>query len=136
MHPTVFRPLHCGISVTSIAPAIEWFEKNLNFHLLHQSPFMPMGFHAAFLTNGENFEIELFEPLHPRPLPSERRLPNDDVQTCGTKHIAFRVEHLDEVIAVLRENGVEIVLGPTLTEGMYMAFIHGPDDVLIELVQR
>ncbi|MCC8121922.1 MAG: VOC family protein [Oscillospiraceae bacterium] len=136
MSKRIFRPLHCAISVTNLEEAIQWFADILDFQLLSKSEFTPMGFRAAFLSNGADFEMELFEHQNPIPLPPERRFPNDDLQTCGTKHVAFQVDDLDAVLAEFLGKGVEVVMGPRMAFDMYVAFIHGPDDVLIEFIQR
>lgn len=136
MSERIYRPLHCGISVSNLEKGIQWFEEIMGFQLLSKSEMTPMGFRAAFLSNGEGFEIELFEYENPKPIPEGRLLPNDDLQTIGTKHIAFAVDNLDQVIAELKEKGVEIVMEPFTAFDMYCAFIYGPDKVLIEMIQR
>jgi hypothetical protein len=37
-----------------------------------------MGFRAGFMDNGAGFELEIFEPSEPKPLPEERLRPNTD----------------------------------------------------------
>ena len=55
----------------------------------------------------------------------------------GYEHLGLRVEDLDAAVAALKAKGVVFtmdpkVMGPTLK----IAFLRGPDDVLIELLQR
>lgn len=136
MSGRIYKPLHCGISVSDLEKGIRWFEEILGFQLLSKSEMTPMGFRAAFLSNGDGFEIELFEYKAPKPLPEGRLLPDDDLQTLGTKHIAFAVDNLDEVIAELKAKKVQVVMEPFMAFGMYCSFIYGPDNVLIEMIQR
>ena len=131
----VFKPLHCAISVSDIEGAIKWFEDILNFKLLNKSEITTTGLKVAFLSNGDSFEIELFQHKNYIPLPPERLTPSQDNQTCGTKHIAFAVDDLDELVEYFNSKSVEIVMGPMEAFGMRVLFIHGPDNVLIEFIQ-
>jgi methylmalonyl-CoA/ethylmalonyl-CoA epimerase len=130
-----YKPLHVGISVSNLESAIAWFEDILGFTLREKSDFVPVGFRVAFLDNGAGFEIELFENRETKPVPEERLHPDTDSKTQGTKHIAFEVEDLDRELAYFKSKGIEPVMGPALCFGLYVAFIYGPDRVLIEFIQ-
>ena len=55
----------------------------------------------------------------------------------GLEHFGFDVEDLDAELIRLKEAGARIVLPRTdVVGGTRLAYIEGPDDVLIELVQR
>ncbi|MFP6635574.1 MAG: VOC family protein, partial [Dehalococcoidia bacterium] len=55
----------------------------------------------------------------------------------GLEHFGFDVEDLDAELTRLKEAGARIVLPRTdVVGGTRLAYIEGPDDVLIELVQR
>jgi len=130
-----YKPLHVGISVSNIEDSIAWFEDVLGFTLRDKTDFTPMGFRVAFLDNGGGFEIELFENKETKPPSEERFLPDSDSKTQGTKHIAFEVEDLDAELAYFKTKGIEPVMGPKRVFGLYVAFIHGPDKVLLEFIQ-
>ncbi len=136
MEKRIFRPLHYAISVSDMDSAIQWFETNLNFRLRMKSEMTPMGFKAAFMDNGEGFELEIFEPEEPKPLPPDRTVPNTDNMTVGNKHLAFKVDDLDEVYNEFVKNGVDIVMPPFEAFGLHCIFIHGPEDILIEFIER
>ena len=130
-----YKPLHVGISVSNIEDAAAWFVDVLGFTLREKSEFTPMGFRVAFLDNGGGFEVELFENKDTKPAPEERSHPDSDSKTQGTKHIAFEVDNLDAELAYFKSKGIEPVMGPTHCFGLYVAFIHGPDKVLIEFIE-
>ncbi len=52
--------------------------------------------------------FELFEPEDGNPLPEGRSHPPSDIRTHGNKHLAFRVESLDALIAEMPEKGVDV----------------------------
>lgn len=55
----------------------------------------------------------------------------------GLDHIALTVPDLDAALAALKEQGVEIVSGPTdVRPGLRIAFLRAPDRVRIELLER
>lgn len=129
------RPLHCGMSISNLEESIEWFERVLGFEVVTRDELPEAGFKLAFLKN-DNFEIELFECYEYNPMPEERKMPNNDVKTLGTKHICFAVDNLDRLVAHCEDNQVEIVMGPMTLLGNYVCFIHGPEDILIEFIQK
>jgi len=130
-----YKPLHIGISVSNIEDAVAWFEDILGFTLREKSEFTPMGFRVAFLDNGGGFEVELFENLETKPPSEDRFHPDSDSKTQGTKHIAFEVDDLDKELSYFKTKGIEPVMGPAECFGLYVAFIHGPDKVLLEFIE-
>ena len=124
------------MSVSNLDEAIKWFEDMLGFTLRQKvSEYTPMGFKVAFMNNGAGFEIELFQHRDSLPVPPERHVPDVDIKTQGTKHIAFQVDDLDALLEYLKSKNVEVVMGPKAVFGLYVAFIHGPDKILIEFIQ-
>ena len=54
----------------------------------------------------------------------------------GMDHFGLRVEDIDEAATELKSRGAEFTMEPkTLPSGLKIAFIRGPDDVRIELVE-
>ena len=129
------RPLHIGISVTDMDQAIAWYGKHLGLQLVKDDGFLPpLGARVCFLQQGD-FQVELFQYQDPKPLPPGRRHPNTDLQTVGTKHIAFGVSDLDAVKARFTANGVEIAHELAMN-GDHVLFIRDCCGTLIELIER
>lgn len=131
----VKKPLHVGISVRNMKEALNWYEKNLGFTLVEDDGFIPpLGARICFVQNGD-FQLELFEYEQPKPLPEDRLTPNSDLQTIGTKHVAFEVERMAEMRARLVENGVDIAHEVEMN-GNKVMFIRDCSGVLIELIEN
>jgi len=57
--------------------------------------------------------------------------------TYGLEHFALQTNDLDDAMAELQEKGVSVVQGITkIRSGARNAFIAGPDNTLIELIER
>jgi catechol 2,3-dioxygenase-like lactoylglutathione lyase family enzyme len=55
----------------------------------------------------------------------------------GLEHIGLRVERIDQVVAELKEKGAEFTVEPkTIRPGVRIAFLRGPQNVHIELLDR
>jgi lactoylglutathione lyase len=55
----------------------------------------------------------------------------------GLDHIGLRVNRIDEVVAELKSKGAEFTVEPkTIRPGVRIAFMRGPQKVLIELLDR
>ena len=131
-----YKPLHIGISVSNMEESIAWFEDVMGFKFREKSEVIPeLGFRVAFLDNGGGFEVELFEHQESKAAPEDRLHPDTDARTRGNKHLAFEVDDLDKELAYFETKGIKPVMGPKVCFGLYVAFIHGPDDVLIELIE-
>jgi catechol 2,3-dioxygenase-like lactoylglutathione lyase family enzyme len=53
------------------------------------------------------------------------------------EHIGLTVDDVDAAVEELRAKGAEIAIGPlTRNAGLRLAFIRGPEGIMIELVQR
>jgi lactoylglutathione lyase len=64
-------------------------------------------------------------------------LASADVRQFGTDHFGLQVENIDAAVAELRRRGVTIEVEPwNVSPDLRIAFIKGPDNVRIELVQR
>jgi lactoylglutathione lyase len=75
----------------------------------------------------------LIAPKHPDdPMTPAPRFPY-----YGVEHIGLTVDDVDAAVAELRAKGAEIAIGPlTRDPGTRLAFIRGPDAVMVELVQQ
>ncbi|MBR1781845.1 MAG: VOC family protein [Oscillospiraceae bacterium] len=130
----IVKPLHVGISVAHMEEALAWYSRNLGFHLVKDDGYVaPLEARICFVER-DGFQIELFEYKRPKPLPEERRMPNSDLQTIGTKHVAFQVDDMAEMKRRLLENGTEIA-HETRMGTEHVLFIRDCSGVLIELIQ-
>jgi methylmalonyl-CoA/ethylmalonyl-CoA epimerase len=131
---TELRPHHIGLSVPDLDAAIKWYSEMLGFKLENRLHIDKIPAEVAFLIRGE-FRLELFEVEDATSLPEERKLPNSDLHTHGTKHIAFAVADVDAVVETLKQRGVNIVMHMRI-HGQPMAFITDNAGILLELVQE
>ncbi|HHV11608.1 MAG TPA: hypothetical protein GXX75_15150 [Clostridiales bacterium] len=130
----VFKPLHVGISVKDMEEAIEWYHRNLNFEVVQDDYIPPLKARIVFIANGD-FQIELFQYDDPKPIPQERLAPNSDLQTVGTKHVAFQTADMKALKEKFLSNGVDIA-HEVVMEGNPVMFIRDNSGVLIEFIQR
>jgi len=55
----------------------------------------------------------------------------------GLEHFGLTVDDLDAAVAEFRAKGAQIAVGPVMRNpGLYLAFVRGPEGVMVELVQR
>jgi len=55
----------------------------------------------------------------------------------GLEHIGLTVDDVDAACEELRRKGAEIAVGPlTRSAGLRLAFVRGPEGIMVELVQR
>lgn len=54
----------------------------------------------------------------------------------GLEHIGFTVDDVDAACAELKAKGADVVIGPvTRSPGLRLAFVRGPDGVMVEIVE-
>lgn len=127
-------PHHCGISVPDLEAAIAWYRDTLGFSVIARQTLDVVSAKIAFLQHGD-FLIELFEVANASPLPEERRQPNRDIRTHGTKHIAFAVDDVPKFINSLKQRGADIAMDVNMMGDKAMAFIRDNAGNLIEIVE-
>lgn len=130
----ITKTLHVGISVYNMDEAIAWYKKNLDFEVVKDDYVPPLKARIVFIRYND-FEIELFQYDEPKKMPEDRLVPNTDLQTVGTKHVAFEVADMAAVKERLVKNGVDIAHEVTM-EGNAVMFIRDNSGVLIELIQN
>lgn len=60
-----------------------------------------------------------------------------DFPYYGLEHFGLTIDNLDDTVEELRAKGAEIAIGPlTRSPGLRLAFIRGPEGLMIELVER
>ena len=131
----VLKVLHAGISVYNMEESLAWYDKNLDFKLVADDGFVPpLKARICFIQN-RDFQIELFEYERPKNLAEDRLTPNSDLQTVGTKHIAFATENMAALKEKFVKNGVDIA-HEVMMEGNNVMFIRDCNGVLIEFIQK
>lgn len=129
------KPLHVGISVYDMEQSLTWYREVLGFQLAKDDGYVPqLDAHICFVEK-DGFQLELFQYKAPRPLPEYRTLPNTDIRTVGTKHVAFEVPDMEAMREHLQSKGVEIV-HEVFMSGDHVLFIRDCNGVLIELIQK
>ena len=136
MTSNIIKVIHTGISVENMDESIVWYEKNLGFHVIKDEYASPLGARVVFIRRDDlDYEIELFQYNDPKALPDERRMPNSDLQTIGTKHVAFLTDDMHLLKKGLLENGVDIAHEVHMGTSAVM-FIRDCNGVLIEFIQE
>lgn len=130
----IYKALHVGISVGNMEEALDWYKKNLDFELEKDDYVPPLGARICFIRNGD-FQIELFQYDDPKPIPADRLTPNSDLQTIGTKHVAFQVPDMKVLKEKFLANGVDIA-HEVMMEGNNVMFVRDNSGVLIEFIQN
>ena len=132
---SIGNALHVGISVYNMEESLAWYAENLGFRLVKDDGYIPPLEARICFAERNGFQIELFEYKTPKAMPAEHLLPRTDLQTVGTKHIAFAVTGLEELKRTLSENGVEIA-HETQMNGDHVLFIRDCNGILIELIEQ
>jgi methylmalonyl-CoA/ethylmalonyl-CoA epimerase len=133
-HAFNLKPHHCGISVPDLESAIAWYRDMLGFSVKSRITLEKVGAKIGFLQHGD-FHIELFEVPGANPLPDDRRYPDIDLRTHGTKHMAFMVQSLKKVVDTLKKRGVDIAMDVTNMPDGKVSFIRDNAGILIELIE-
>jgi len=131
----ITKPLHVGISVYNMDEAIAWYKKNLDFEVASDDGYVPPLKARIVFIRCKDFEIELFQYDEPKEMPKDRLVPNTDLQTVGTKHVAFEVADMAAVKERFVANGVDIAHEVTMN-GNSVMFVRDNSGVLIELIQN
>lgn len=135
MTDNVKKVLHTGISVYNMEESIEWYRKNLGFEVVKDDGYVPPLKSKIVFMEKDGYLIELFEYDEPKKIPEERLLPNTDLQTVGTKHVAFATDNMDALKAGFVKNNVDIAHEVRMGEDAVM-FVRDCNGVLIEFIQQ
>ena len=71
-------------------------------------------------------------------VPADAAIPSAPVEPyLGLDHLGLRVNNMAEAVADLKQRGAEFVVEPrTIRPGVTIAFVRGPENVRIELLER
>lgn len=132
----MLKPLHVGISVENLSDSLQWYKNVLGFSLVDLNYYEFLQANIAIISNGW-FEIELFQYDTPQPLPNDRRHPNEDLKTIGTKHLCLCTDNMERTLVHLKEHNVDIVFHNSGIKSEHpMCFLRDNSGVLIEIIQR
>ncbi len=127
------RPHHVGVSVPDLDAALAWYERMLGFVVEQRQYIDKIPAYVAFARR-DDFRIEFFQVEGAAPLPDDRRVPNLDLRTHGTKHLCLEVPDVPAAVSALRAAGADIAY-EIRVEGNPVAFIRDCAGNLIELIE-
>ncbi|MCH8280968.1 MAG: VOC family protein [Chloroflexi bacterium] len=122
------------VHIRSLDPhaAAAWYEKQFNAKIISAREVMPGTITVSMEVGGP---VRL--NISSQPEGSSKERAPAELNRLGLEHFGFNVEDLEAELDRLEKSGVRVVLPLTdVVGGTRLAYIEGPDDVLIELVQR
>ena len=127
---------HVGIAVPDLRQAIAFYEQAFGITSVHEEVNEEQGVHEVMLAVGDGeTRIQLLAPL----TPDSTIAKFIDRSGPGLQQLAFRVEDVDAVSAILRERGLRLLYDVPRrgTSGSRVNFVHPKDagGVLVELVE-
>ena len=127
---------HVGVAVPDYDAAIAFYRDVLGLHVAHEEVNEEQGVREAMLAVGDgDTRVQVLAPLTPQSAIA-RFL---DRSGPGLQQLAYRVEDVDAVSAVLRERGLRLLYDRARrgTAGSRINFLHPKDagGVLVELVE-
>ncbi len=118
---------HIAIIVSNIEKTREFYVQKLGFEVIRENYRVEREDWKLDLRVDEHTELEIFAEKNP---PKRVNRP----EACGLRHLAFRVESVEETVKALKSLGIECepVRLDTYT-GDKMTFFHDPDGLPIEI---
>lgn len=118
---------HIAIIVSDIERAREFYVQKLGFEVIRENYREAHDDWKLDLRVDEHTELEIFAEKNP---PQRVNHP----EACGLRHLAFRVENVEETVKELEELGIdcEAIRKDTYT-GEKMTFFRDPDGLPIEI---
>lgn len=131
------KALHEGISVPNVEESIRWYRDTFGFQLLADEVVEPLKARIAFMLLGD-FELEIFQYLGDdgKALPPGCRVPNEDLKTCGVKHVAWQIEDMDKEYKRLSALNVDVAMPPFQMKQDKVCFIRDNSGIILELIQK
>jgi catechol 2,3-dioxygenase-like lactoylglutathione lyase family enzyme len=123
-----FRFHHVHIICKDLERMIRFFTEDLKANLVRRKKFGSAdGASLDFQGAGVNLRVAR----------ADERMDGDASRHIfGYNHIGFEVEDIEVAFKELRERGHSFFMPPTDTPDLRIAFFRGPEDIVIELVQR
>lgn len=122
---------HVHIRSSDPRASASWYERYFNAKILWEREIMPGTVTVSMEVGGP---VRLNISSQPDGSSGERSVA--ELNRLGLEHFGFGVLDLEAELDRLKEAGVRVVLPLTeVPTGGRLAYIEGPDDVIIELVQ-
>ena len=122
---------HVHIRSSDPRASATWYEKHFNARIVSEREIMPGTVTVSMEVGGP---VRLNISSQPVGSPKDRSVA--ELNRLGLEHFGFDVSDLKSELDRLERAGVRVVLPLTeVPTGARLAYIEGPDDVLIELVQ-
>jgi methylmalonyl-CoA/ethylmalonyl-CoA epimerase len=127
---------HVGVAVPDYDAAVEFYERVFGMQVVHEEVNEEQGVREAMLAVGDSGScMQVLAPLSPTSTIA-RFL---DRNGPGLQQVAYRVDDVDAVSAILRKRGVRLLYDEPRrgTAGSRINFVHPKDagGVLVELVE-
>ena len=123
---------HVHIRSADPHASASWYEKHFDAKIVSEREVMP-----GTITIGMELEGPVRLNVSSKPEGSSDERSAAELNRLGLEHFGFSVEDLQAEMDRLEKSGIRVVLPLTeVAGGTKLAYIEGPDDVLIELVQR
>ena len=118
---------HIAIIVSNIEKAREFYIKKLGFEAIRENYRKERDDSKLDLRVDEHTELEIFAEKNP---PKRVNRP----EACGLRHLAFRVESVEETVKELDEIGIECEpIRTDIYTGEKMTFFFDPDGLPLEI---
>ncbi len=117
---------HIAIIVSDYEKSRDFYVNKLGFEVIRENYRPDRNDYKLDLKLG-NSELEIFSGNGNPPRPSYP-------EACGLRHLAFKVENMDETVKELQSLGIEVedIRRDTFTDKR-MTFFHDPDGLPLEL---
>jgi len=127
---------HVGVAVPDFDKAVALYRDTFGMELVHEEVNEEQGVHEAMMAvGGSGSCVQILAPLSPESTIAKFL----DRSGPGLQQVAYRVEDVEKVCAVLRERGVRLLYPEPKrgTAGSRINFVHPKDagGVLVELVE-
>ena len=123
---------HVHIRSADPRSTAEWYAKYSNAKIVAEREVMPG---TITITTEVGGPVRL--NISSQPEGSSKERSTAELNRLGLEHFGFNVADLKSEIDRFEKDGIRVVLPLTeVTGGTKLAYIEGPDDVLIELVER
>ena len=122
---------HVHIRSENPRTSAEWYEKFFGAKILSEKEVMP-GTVTVSLDAGGSTRLNISSQTDG----SSRKTTPAELNVLGLEHFGFQTDDIQSDIENFEASGIPIVLNITVIQGgTKLAYIEGPDKVLIELVQ-
>ena len=131
----MFSTDHVALSVTKLQETLELY-KLFGFEVSNQFEAQDKSYRIYMLENGEGKNIELFHYTDFIPAPDYIDSTATDLPVIGTKHMAFRVNSIEDAVEFVETNGIAKDINiRTGRLGRRYFFVKDPNGILVEIIE-